>query len=79
MKKAEIDRFCVMDGAERALLRKIYETQGLSARSYEKLLKLSRTIADLEGSEKIMKRHLAEAAGLRSLEGKYWGGVYGKS
>lgn len=78
MKRAEIDRFCVMDGAERALLRKIYETQGLSARSYEKLLKLSRTIADLEGSEKIMKRHLAEAAGLRSLEGKYWGGVYGK-
>ncbi len=79
MKKAEIEKFCVLGKAEREFLRKIYETQGLSARGYEKLLKVSRTIADLEGSEKIGKNHLAEAAGLRSLEGKYWGGVYGQS
>ena len=79
MKKAEIEEFCNLGREERVFLRKIYETQGLSARSYEKLLKVSRTIADLEASEKIMKKHLAEAAGLRSLEGKYWGGVYGQS
>ncbi|WP_394527006.1 YifB family Mg chelatase-like AAA ATPase [Lacrimispora sp. JR3] len=79
MKKAEIEQFCKLGETERVFLRKIYETQRLSARSYEKLLKVSRTIADLEGSEKIRKTHLAEAAGLRSLEGKYWGGIYGQS
>jgi len=49
----------------------------LSARGYEKILKIARTIADLEGCENISKSHLAEAAGLRSREGKFWGGIYG--
>ena len=78
MKKSELEKFCVLGSEERELLRKIYETKDLSARGYERLLKVSRTIADLEGSEKIKRNHLAEAAGLRSLEGKYWGGIYGQ-
>lgn len=78
MRKAEIEEFCKLKKSDRDFLRQIYETQKLSARGYEKLLKISRTIADLAGSEQIQKEHLAEAAGLRSLEGKYWGGIYGQ-
>lgn len=79
MRKGEIERFCILEKSDREYLKKIYESQKLSARGYEKLLKISRTIADLEGSENIQKAHLAEAAGLRSLEGKYWGGLHGQS
>jgi magnesium chelatase family protein len=79
MRKTEIEEFCKLKKTDRDFLKQIYETQKLSARGYEKLLKISRTIADLDGSEQIQKEHLAEAAGLRSLEGKYWGGIYGQS
>lgn len=78
MRKSEIEEFCKLKKSDRDYLKQIYETQRLSARGYEKLLKISRTIADLDGSDQIQKEHLAEAAGLRSLEGKYWGGIYGQ-
>ena len=45
----------------------------LSPRGCERLLKVARTIADLEGSQRIQKAHLSEAAGYRSLEEKLWG------
>lgn len=76
MNKAQIEEFCSIGKSEREFLKKVYENLGLSARGYEKILKVSRTIADLEGAEKISKGHLAEAVGLRSMEGKYWGGIY---
>ena len=78
MRKGEIEKFCILEKSDREFLKQIYESQRLSARGYEKLLKISRTIADLEGSGEIRRAHLAEAAGLRSLEGKYWGGIYGQ-
>jgi magnesium chelatase family protein len=78
MRKTEIEEFCKLKRCDRDFLKQIYETQNLSARGYEKLLKISRTIADLDGSKEIEKIHLAEAAGLRGLEGKYWGGIYGQ-
>ena len=78
MRKGELERFCILQKSDREFLKQIYESQRLSARGYEKLLKISRTIADLEGSYEIRRAHLAEAAGLRSLEGKYWGGIYGQ-
>ncbi len=78
MNKALIEEFCSLGKREQEFLKKVYENLGLSVRGYGKILKVSRTIADLEGSETIRKNHLAEAVGLRSLEGKYWGGIYGR-
>ena len=77
MKKTDLERFCCLDKAEELFLKQIYESMGLSVRGYEKILKIARTIADLEGAEKMSKNHLAEAAGLRSREGRFWGGIYG--
>ena len=69
---AEIDRFCAIDSAGRVLLRQAFDKMGLSARAYHKCLRLARTIADLEQSEKIEVKHLAEAIQYRGLDRKYW-------
>ena len=76
MNGAQIRAFCSLDQKEQAFLNRIFEHMGLSARGYGKILKVARTIADLAGSSEIKKEHLAEAAGLRGLEEKYWGGSH---
>ena len=58
---AEVREFCGVDSAGRSLLRAALQQLGMSARSYHRILKLSRTIADLEGSPNIATHHLAEA------------------
>ena len=62
------ETFCKLDKACSSLLEKIIERLGLSARACSRILKLSRTIADLEGSEDIKPGHIAEAAGYRFLD-----------
>ena len=64
--------FCKIDTASERMLETAMQRIGLSARAYDRILKVSRTIADLEGSEKITTAHVSEAVGYRSLDRTYW-------
>ena len=63
----EMRRYCALDETGAALMKKAFEVMGLTARSYDRILKVARTIADLEGSEEIKPKHIAEAIQYRSV------------
>lgn len=67
-----IDRFCPLGEEENNLLKAAFDNLGLSARAHSRILKVARTIADLEGEEKINTSHIAEAIQYRSLDRKYF-------
>lgn len=73
MGRTELEQFCKLDGEESRLLQQAYEVLNLTARSYYKILKVARTIADLEESEHIEMQHLKEAIGYRMIDKKSWG------
>ncbi|MBE6784454.1 MAG: ATP-binding protein [Ruminococcaceae bacterium] len=65
--------FCKMTDEAVVLLRNVFEKLSLSARAYDKILRVARTIADLDESEIITDEHIAEAVQYRSLDRKFWG------
>lgn len=67
-----IKKFCVLDAQAENLLQSAMMEMGLSARGYTKVLKLSRTIADLEGSPEIRPEHVSEAIQYRNLDRTFW-------
>lgn len=69
-----MQEYCAIDQLGKTLLSRAMEKLGLSARAYDRILKVSRTIADLAGSEKISPEHLAEAIQFRSLDRDSWAG-----
>lgn len=68
------NRFCILDRAGSLLIRQAMERLGLSARAYDRILKVARTIADLEQMEKIQASHVSEAISYRNLDREGWSG-----
>lgn len=73
MGSKELRKYCRLDQGSADMIRKAMNTLGLSARAYDKILKVGRTIADLDGVQQIESRHIAEAIQYRSLDKGSWG------
>lgn len=73
MSARQLQRYAQPDAAGAALLERAMKTLGLSARAYERVLKVARTIADLDGAGQTGARHVAEAVGYRNLDRASWG------
>ena len=72
MTTRQLRKHCVLDAEGRAMLQTAMDELGLSARAHDRILRVSRTIADLEGSSAIKPAHVMEAISYRSLDRKLW-------
>ena len=68
-----IKKYCKLEKKEQTILEEAFLKMNLSARAYHRILKVARTIADLDHSESITTKHLSEAICYRSMDQKYWG------
>ncbi|MBQ7147150.1 MAG: YifB family Mg chelatase-like AAA ATPase [Pseudobutyrivibrio sp.] len=67
-----IDKFCILSEDNRAFMEEMYNKYSLTARTYHKVLRVARTLADMDGAEEIQRIHLQEAVLYRGLDKKYW-------
>jgi magnesium chelatase family protein len=67
-----IREHCILDAESQDIIKMAMTKLGLSARAYDRILKLSRTIADLEDSDEIKSHHVAEAVQYRALDRELW-------
>lgn len=72
MRPTDVRKHCQLDEASETLLKNAFDKLKMSARAYDRILKVARTIADLENSDHIKLQHLGEALQYRSLDRKYW-------
>jgi magnesium chelatase family protein len=68
----KLHEFCPLTEQAKDMLEKVFDRLGLSARAYDKIMKVARTAADMEGAEIIDKKHISLAVQYRSLDRKYW-------
>jgi magnesium chelatase family protein len=68
----QIRTYCELDQESERMLERAMQQQGLSARAHDRILKVARTIADLEGAPHITSQHIAEAIQYRTLDRTYW-------
>ena len=69
-----MDKYCYLGDKENRYMESIYEKLQMTGRTYHKIIRVARTIADLDASENIKLRHLSETVCHRSLDNKYFGG-----
>jgi magnesium chelatase family protein len=72
MSTRQLRKHCVLDAEGKDLLKGAMEELGLSARAHDRILRVARTVADLEGSAEIQQGHVTEAIGYRTLDRKLW-------
>lgn len=72
MTPREMRKYAAPDAGGRSLLQTAMDSLGLSARAHDRILKVARTIADLEGSENLLESHISEAINYRTLDRKLW-------
>ena len=72
MSTREIRQYCQLSDAGMNLLRSSIQEMGLSARAHDKILRVARTIADLDGHAEILPEHLSEAVNYRVLDRQFW-------
>ena len=73
MSASQVSKYCKLCKESGSFLKQVFDVLPMSARAYHKILKISRTIADLEGVDDITPNHVAEAVSYRSLDRKFWG------
>ena len=72
LSSAQMRKYCVLTDSAKVMMKNAFDRMGLSARAYDGILKIARTIADLDGHQDIESNHVAEAIQYRSMDRKYW-------